>query len=80
MDYDCLPMISLNDFWSLLLHKGYLTIDWDATRALDERTRRIKVCAKFPNLEILECFEHNIQNRFNNEIASNTVADEVANN
>lgn len=57
MDYDCLPMISLNDFWSLLLHKGYLTIDWDATRALDERTRRIKVCAKLPNFEIKEFFE-----------------------
>ncbi len=63
MDYDCLPMISLNDFWSLLLHKGYLTIDWDATRALDERTRRNNVCARLPNLEIKEFFEKMLQKR-----------------
>ncbi len=64
MDYDCLPMISLNDFWSLLLHKGYLTIDWDATRALDESSRRYNnICAKLPNLEIKEIFEKMIQKR-----------------
>ena len=38
-----------------------------------------EVFARIPNLEILECFEHNIQNRFNTEIVPNTVADGIAN-
>ena len=44
----------------------------------DSKTNK-EVFARIPNLEILECFEHNIQNRFNTEIVPNTVADEIAN-
>ena len=28
MNYDCLSKHDTNDFWSLLLHTGYLTLDW----------------------------------------------------
>lgn len=44
----------------------------------DSKTNK-EVFARIPNLEILECFEHNIQNRFNTEIVPNTVADKIAN-
>ena len=82
MNYDCLPQHKSNDFWSLLLHTGYLTLDWDKTKkeelSKDGKTNK-EVFARIPNLEILECFEQNIQNRFNTEIVPNTVADEIAN-
>ncbi|CCX90562.1 putative uncharacterized protein [Succinatimonas sp. CAG:777] len=29
MNYDCLSKHIPNDFWSLLLHTGYLTVDWE---------------------------------------------------
>ena len=82
MNYDSLSEHNSDDFWSLLLHTGYLTLDWDKTKkeelSKDSKTNK-EVFARIPNLEILECFEHNIQNRFNTEIAPNTVADEIAN-
>ena len=83
MNYDTLSEHNSNDFWSLLLHTGYLTLDWDKTKkeelSKDSKTNK-EVFARIPNLEILECFEHNIQNRFNTEIAPNGVADALANN
>ena len=83
MNYDCLPQHNSDDFWSLLLHTGYLTLDWEKTDeaelSKDSKTNK-EVFARIPNLEILECFEHNIQNRFNTKIASNSVADTLANN
>ena len=83
MNYDCLPQHNSDDFWSLLLHTGYLTLDWDKTKkeelSKDSKTNK-EVFARIPNLELLECFEHNIQNRFNTKIAPNSVADTLANN
>ena len=80
MNYDTLSEHNSDDFWSLLLHTGYLTLDWDKTKkeelSKDSKTNK-EVFARIPNLEILECFEHNIQNRFNIEIVPNTVADEM---
>ena len=82
MNYDTLSEHNSDDFWSLLLHTGYLTVDWEKTKkeelSKDSKTNK-EVFARIPNLEILECFEHNIQNRFNTEIVPNTVADEIAN-
>ena len=83
MNYDTLSEHNSDDFWSLLLHTGYLTLDWDKTKkeelSKDSKTNK-EVFARIPNLEILECFEHNIQNRFNTKIAPNSVADTLANN
>ena len=71
----------MNDFWSLLLHTGYLTVDWEQTKKEGlAKVNNKDIFVKIPNLEILECFEHNIQNRFNTKIAPNSVADTLANN
>ena len=70
----------MNDFWSLLLHTGYLTVDWEQTKKEGlAKVNNKDIFVKIPNLEILECFEHNIQNRFNTKIAPNSVADTLAN-
>ena len=83
MNYDTLSEHNSDDFWSLLLHTGYLTLDWEKTDeaelSKDSKTNK-EVFARIPNLEILECFEHNIQNRFNTKIAPNSIADTLANN
>ena len=81
MNYDCLSEHKSDDFWSLLLHTGYLTVDWEQTKKEELAKENNKdIFVKIPNLEILECFEHNIQNRFNTKIAPNSVADTLANN
>ncbi len=67
MNYDILLEDNTDDILSLLLHKGYLTIDWDATDALDEISRRNKVCAKLPNLEIRDHLIKTFQERFSSE-------------
>ena len=69
MNYDCLSQHNPDDFWSLLLHTGYLTLDWEGTKALEDPKKKgevqtIRVSAKIPNLEIKQCFEENIQSRF----------------
>ena len=70
MNYDCLSQHESDDFWSLLLHTGYLTVDWEKTDeaelSKDSKTNK-EVFARIPNLEILECFEHNIKTRFSSE-------------
>ena len=70
MNYDTLSEHNSDDFWSLLLHTGYLTLDWDKTKkeelSKDNKTNK-EVFARIPNLEILECFEHNIKTRFSSE-------------
>ena len=70
MNYDCLSLHESDDFWSLLLHTGYLTVDWEKTDeaelSKDGKTNK-EVFARIPNLEILECFEHNIKTRFSSE-------------
>ena len=81
MNYDTLSEHNSDDFWSLLLHTGYLTVDWEQTKKEGLAKENNKdIFVKIPNLEILECFEHNIQNRFNTKIAPNSVADALANN
>ncbi len=65
MNYDCLSQHIPNDFWSLLLHTGYLTVDWDKTDTLNsEDSSADDVAVKLPNLEIKDCFRENIQKRF----------------
>ena len=70
MNYDCLSQHKSDDFWSLLLHTGYLTVDWEKTDetelSKDSKTNK-ETFARIPKLEILECFEHNIKTRFSSE-------------
>ncbi len=70
MNYDCLSQHKSDDFWSSLLHTGYLTVDWEKTDeaelSKDSKTNK-ETFARIPNLEILECFEHNIKTRFSSE-------------
>ena len=65
MNYDCLSQHIPNDFWSLLLHTGYLTVDWEKTDSLNsEDSSADDIAVKLPNLEIKDCFRENIQKRF----------------
>ena len=65
MNYDCLSQHEPNDFWSLLLHTGYLTVDWDKTDTLPHNESNADdIAVRLPNLEIKDCFEKNIQKRF----------------
>ncbi len=67
MNYDCLSKHIPNDFWSLLLHTGYLTVDWEKTDALTPNENNPDdIVVRLPNLEIKDCFTKNIQKRFNN--------------
>ena len=83
MNYDCLSEHDTNDFWSLLLHTGYLTLDWEKTddnELTKDNSAYKEVFVRIPNLEIKKCFENDIQKRFKTEIAPNSVADLLANN
>ena len=70
MNYDTLSEHNSNDFWSLLLHTGYLTVDWEKTDeaelSKDGKTNK-EVFARIPNLEILECISSNIKERFSSD-------------
>ncbi len=70
MNYDTLSEHNYDDFWSLLLHTGYLTVDWEQTDeaelSKDGKTNK-EVFARIPNLEILECFSSNIKERFSSD-------------
>ncbi len=70
MNYDTLSEHNSNDFWSLLLHTGYLNVDWEKTDeaefSKDGKTNK-EVFARIPNLEILGCFNNNIKERFCSE-------------
>ena len=70
MNYDTLSEHNSDDFWSLLLHTGYLTLDWEKTDeaelSKDGKTNK-DVFARIPNLEILECFSSNIKERFSSD-------------
>ena len=68
MNYDTLSEHKSDDFWSLLLHTGYLTVDWEQTKKEELAKENNKDSfVKIPNLEILECYEHNIKTRFSSE-------------
>ena len=82
MNYDCLSQHESDDFWSLLLHTGYLTVDWEKTDeaelSKDSKTNK-EIFARIPNLEILECFEHNIKERFGNVVKEDNLALNISN-
>ena len=83
MNYDTLSEHNSNDFWSLLLHTGYLTVDWEKTDDVEfskDGKNNKEVFARIPNLEILGCFNNNIKERFYTKIATKSVADTLANN
>ena len=71
-----------DDFWSLLLHTGYLTLDWEKTKreelSKDGKTNK-NVVARIPNLEILDCFNNNIKERFSNVLKKDYLALNIAN-
>ena len=82
MNYDCLSQHESDDFWSLLLHTGYLTVDWEKTDeaelSKDSKTNK-EIFARIPNFEILECFEHNIKERFGNVVKKDNLALNISN-
>ncbi|MBQ8023067.1 MAG: AAA family ATPase [Succinivibrio sp.] len=80
MNYDCLSMHNSNDFWSLLLHTGYLTKDWEETAKLNKENTEDDIVVRIPNLGILKCFTDNIKSRFKNKIVPSSVAEALANN
>ena len=82
MNYDTLSEHNSNDFWSLLLHTGYLTVDWEKTDeaelSKDGKTNK-EVFARIPNLEILGCFNNNIEERFGNVVKRDNLALNISN-
>ena len=82
MNYDSLSEHNSNDFWSLLLHTGYLTVDWEKTDeaefSKDGKTNK-EVFARIPNLEILGCFNNNIKERFGNVVKRDNLALNISN-
>ena len=82
MNYDCLSEHDPNDFWSLLLHTGYLTLDWEKTKK-DELSKdnfsNKEVYVRIPNLEIQKCFKEDIQKRFDSFLKKDNLADKIAN-
>ena len=82
MNYDTLSEHNSNDFWSLLLHTGYLTVDWEKTDeaefSKDGKTNK-EVFARIPNLEILGCFNNNIKEKFSNVVKKDNLALNIAN-
>ena len=82
MNYDTLSEHNSDDFWSLLLHTGYLTLDWEKTEdeelSKDHSTNK-NVVARIPNLEILDCFNNNIKERFSNVLKKDNLALNISN-
>ena len=80
MNYDTLSEHKSDDFWSLLLHTGYLTVDWEQTQKEELAKENNKdIFVKIPNLEILKCFENNIKERFCNVLKKDNLALNIAN-
>ena len=82
MNYDCLSEHDPNDFWSLLLHAGYLTIDWEKTKKDElskDNSSNKEVYVRIPNLEIRKCFKNDIQKRFDDVLKKDNLADKIAN-
>ena len=80
MNYDTLSEHKSDDFWSLLLHTGYLTVDWVQTQKEELAKENNKdIFVKIPNLEILECFENNILDRFRKILSKDNLALNIAN-
>ena len=64
VNYDCLSKHDPDDFWSLLLHTGYLTAVKDGKLSADD-----EFLVKIPNHEVSKCFLDNIQKRFNDSLS-----------
>ena len=82
MNYDCLSEHDPNDFWSLLLHTGYLTLDWEKTKKDElskDNSSNKEVYVRIPNLEIRKCFKNDIQKRFDDVIKKDNLALNIAN-
>ena len=82
MNYDCLSKHDTNDFWSLLLHTGYLTLDWEKTdedELVKDNSSNKEVYVRIPNLEIRKCFKNDIQKRFDDVFKKDNLADKIAN-
>ncbi|MDD6755567.1 MAG: AAA family ATPase [Succinatimonas sp.] len=82
MNYDTLSEHNSNDFWSLLLHTGYLTVDWEKTDDVElskDHSSNKNVVARIPNLEILGCFNNNIKERFGNVVKRDNLALNISN-
>ena len=82
MNYDCLSEHDTNDFWSLLLHTGYLTLDWEKTKKDElskDNSSNKEVYVRIPNLEIRKCFKNDIQKRFDSFLKKDNLADKIAN-
>ena len=80
MNYDTLSEHKSDDFWSLLLHTGYLTVDWKQTQKEELAKENNKdIFVRIPNLEILECFENNILDRFGKILSKDNLALNIAN-
>ena len=81
MNYDCLSAHKSDDFWSLLLHTGYLILDWEKTKAAElskDSTSNKDIFARIPNQEIKECFTDNIKDRFDNSLKNDNLALNIA--
>ena len=80
MNYDTLSEHKADDFWSLLLHTGYLTVDWEQTKKEELAKEKNKdIFVRIPNIEILECFENNILDRFGKILSKDNLALNIAN-
>ena len=80
MNYDTLSEHKSDDFWSLLLHTGYLTVDWEQNQKEELAKENNKdIFVRIPNLEILECFENNILDRFGKILSKDNLALNIAN-
>ena len=80
MNYDSLSEHNPDDFWSLLLHTGYLTLDWDkTTEELSKANSSSKnIFVRIPNLEIRECFTQNVQQKFSSSLKKDNLALNIA--
>ncbi|MGN0894562.1 MAG: AAA family ATPase [Succinivibrio sp.] len=63
MNYDTLSKHDERDFFSLLLHTGYLTVDSYRIDTIGDDVQVI-YSLKIPNREIRKCFEYNIVEHF----------------
>ena len=82
MNYDCLSEQDPNDFWSLLLHAGYLTLDWEKTKKDElskDNSSNKEVYVRIPNLEIRKCLKNDIKKRFDDVIKKDNLALNIAN-
>ena len=82
MNYDCLSEHDTNDFWSLLLHTGYLTLDREMTKKDElskDNSSNKEVYVRIPNLEIKKCFKNDIQKRFDVVVKKDSLALNIAN-